>query len=375
VSLIVERLEPVGEGVLEARLRAMVEEIRVLGWLDPARKRKPPVFPRRIAVITSRSGAALQDVLDTMRKRCPAVGVLLVDVRVQGEGAAEEIARAVRLVGARYESLGVEAILVTRGGGSMEDLWAFNDRRVAEAIVRSPVPVVAAIGHETDVTVAELVADERCATPTQAAMRLTPDTAALLRQLDALGRRLAGQARRQVEGERRRLNALMSRPVLAEPRTLVARPAERVRATASALASALAADLARRRRTLDQLALRAERQRPVAVHARLAERVRASASRLRRAGTLLIRERESRLAALERHLRGVGPLAVLERGFSVTLGPDGRALRRADDVAPGDLIRTRLADGTIRSIVQPDASRRSSPRRPDETPTLFGHGQ
>ncbi|MBM4108867.1 MAG: exodeoxyribonuclease VII large subunit [Phycisphaerae bacterium] len=373
VSLIAEKIEPVGAGALELRLRRLIEEIRALGWLDPARKRKPPTFPRRVAVITSRTGAALQDVLATMKKRCPAVGVLVVDVRVQGVGAADEIAEAIRRVGRRHDRLGVDAILVTRGGGSMEDLWAFNERAVAEAIVTCPIPVVAAIGHETDTTVAELVADERGATPTQAAMRLTPDTAALLQQLDALGRRVAGQVRRHLSADRRRLESLAGRPVLADPRELVERGAEDLRNAATGLRAGLRECVARQRRRVDQLALRLERQRPAAVHARLGERVRAAGERLRRAGRVLVRERGQRLGALERHLRGVGPIAVLERGFSVTLGADGKALRSVAGVVPGDVLQTRLADGSLKSIVRGDPVRRDRPRGRSQTepPSLF----
>lgn len=371
VSLIVERVEPVGEGALAARLRAMVEELRRLGWLDPARKRPLPAFPRRVAVITSRGGAALQDVLATMRKRCPAVAVLVVDVRVQGEGAAEDIARAVRLVGNRHERLGVDAILVTRGGGSMEDLWAFNERVVAEAIVRSPVPVVAAIGHETDVTVAELVADERGATPTQAAMRLTPDTAALLRQIDATARRLTGQARRLVQAERRRVDSLAVRPVLADARALLERPRDRLGDAAADLKSVMSSATDRRRRRLDELALRLERLRPAAVQARLAERVRSVAGRLRRSADVLFARHLSRVEAMERHLRGVGPLAVLERGFSLTLGPGGRVVRHVADVSPGDVLQTRVIDGSIRSVVRPEPPTRAASRPAEHPRGLF----
>jgi exodeoxyribonuclease VII large subunit len=371
VSLIVERVEPVGQGALAARLRAMVEELRRLGWLDPARKRPLPTFPRRVAVITSRGGAALQDVLATMRKRCPAVAVLVVDVRVQGEGAAEDIARAVRLVGSRHERLGVDVILLTRGGGSMEDLWAFNERVVAEAIVHSPIPVVAAIGHETDVTVAELVADERGATPTQAAMRLTPDTAALLRQIDATGRRLAGQVRRLVQAERRRVESLAVRPVLADARALLGRPRDRLGDAAADLKSAMSSATDRRRRRLDELALRLERQRPAAVQARLAERVRSVAGRLRRGMSVLLARHLSRVEALERHLRGVGPMAVLERGFSLTLGPDGRVVRRVADVSPGDVLQTRLIDGSIHSVVRPERPTRAASSPAEQPPGLF----
>ncbi|MCA9289351.1 MAG: exodeoxyribonuclease VII large subunit, partial [Phycisphaerales bacterium] len=203
VSLICDRLEPVGAGALELAFRKLVGEIRALGWFDPERKRALPTFPRRIAVVTSRTGAALQDVLDTARRRCPAVDIAVVDVRVQGDRAAGEVAAAIEWLGRRHTHLGIDAILVTRGGGSMEDLWAFNEKPVAAAIVACPVPVVAAIGHETDVTIAELVADERAATPTQAAMRLIPDRAALGEQVEAVASALRGSIERQTAAAKR----------------------------------------------------------------------------------------------------------------------------------------------------------------------------
>jgi exodeoxyribonuclease VII large subunit len=185
-----------------------------------------PLVPTRIAVITSRTGAALQDVINTARQRWPGARLALVDVRVQGEGAAAEITRAVRAAGQRG---GFDVLLLTRGGGSAEDLWAFNDRELARAIVESPVPVVAAIGHETDTTIAELVADLRAATPTQAAMRIVPDAAALAREAANASRRLGLLCDRLLESARHRLRAVASHPLLADPGSLVAMGRARVR--------------------------------------------------------------------------------------------------------------------------------------------------
>lgn len=348
VSFIAEKIEPVGAGALDLKLKQLVEEARALGWLDPARKKPLPVFPRRVAVVTSRAAAALQDVIVTMKRRCPAVGVLLVDTRVQGPGAAEEVAGAIVHLCSLHERLGVDAVLVTRGGGSMEDLWAFNERIVAEAIVRCPIPIVAAIGHETDTTLAELVADERCATPTQAAMRLTPDTAALLRQLDSDARTLALRLRRRLESHARSLEGSQVR--------LEATAYDRIHGAA---------------RRSDGLAARLERNRPQAVLARMIASLDASESRLRRAvserlaesdpewlgeklaraARSLVVARGQRLAAGEKHLRSVSPLGVLDRGYSVTTRDDGRIVRSEHDVREGDVITTRVAEGKVVSTV------------------------
>ena len=178
----VSSLQGVGAGTLEQKFRAMCEELRRLGYFEEDRKKSLPTFPNRIAVLTSKTGAALHDVLATAKTRCPAVELLLLDVRVQGDGAAGEIAAAINWIDRHRAELGIDALLVTRGGGSMEDLWAFNERIVAETVFRCMIPVVAAIGHESDVTIIELVADLRAATPTQAIMRLIPDARELNRR-------------------------------------------------------------------------------------------------------------------------------------------------------------------------------------------------
>lgn len=366
VSFIVDRAEPVGAGALDLAYRRLCEELRALGWFAPERKRSLPAFPRRIAVVTSRSAAALQDVLVTMRRRCPAVDVLLVDVRVQGDGAAGEVAAAIRELGRRARELRVDAILVTRGGGSKEDLWTFNERIVAEAIVNCPLPVVAAIGHETDVTIAELVADERCATPTQAAMRLTPDAAALARQLEAFDAQLSHGLRRALREQTQALGQ-----------------ARRHFAQAMQLRRQRAASV------LDRLAARMERHRPAALQARRAERLNAARERLERAMSrrldatdvgewsralrqALARAVESagsRLQAIEKQLRAVGPASVLERGFSYTTREDGRIIRSPQEVGPGDAVITRLADGQFRSVVDGPAPGPAAPMPGPAAPT------
>jgi len=363
-TLIVDKVELRGQGALEARFRALCEELRALGWFDPARKRPLPTFPRRVAVVTSRTGAALQDVLDTARRRCPAVEFLILDARVQGAEAAGEVARAIDALGRARDRLGIDALLVTRGGGSMEDLWAFNERAVAEAIVRCPIPVVAAIGHETDTTIAELVADERCATPTQAAVRLVPDRGDLLRQTRSLSARLRLLTERAVAFERERCAAAGSR-LHAGVRSAVSHA---------------------RVRTLDALG-RLERQRPAAAQARrearwanarqrleaaVRRRVRqtdldALESSLHRVASRRLRDAGRKAHALERELRAMGPFAVLERGYSWTEKPGGGLVRSAGDVRPGDRVVTRLSDGSFGSVVEGD--RASLPPAPTSRPS------
>jgi exodeoxyribonuclease VII large subunit len=410
VTLLAEKIEPVGAGALELAFRALCEEIRGLGWFSPERKRPIPSCPRVVAVITSRTGAALQDVLDTMRKRCPSTGIQLVDVRVQGEGAAGEVAAAIAWVNSLPTPRRPEVILITRGGGSMEDLWAFNERIVAEAIVNSQLPIVAAIGHETDTTIAELVADLRCATPTQAAMRLTPDRRALMEQLDSLERRLTGGLQRSLRERRKRVIASAKHPFFADPRAAIDRERRHVETLARHLRTSSSSRIRNVAHHLERLAGRLEAFRPANLHARRAAalesaqarlaaaiRQRLSApdlpaleDRLLRAWDLHLDRADARILALARQLTAVGPHSVLQRGFSYTMKADGTLIRSVADAAAGNSILTRVSDGEIQSIVGPlgAASRPTAeqfatptPRRRRKTPTpanqmdLFASGQ
>ncbi len=313
----VTRLEPVGAGALELKFRAMCDELRRLGYFDEKHKKPLPVFPRRIAVITSAGGAAVHDVISTAAERCRAVGLLIVDVRVQGDGAAEQVAAAILRIDADAERLGVDAILVTRGGGSVEDLWAFNERVVADAVHECRLPLLAAIGHESDTTVIELVADVRAATPTQAVMRLIPSADELTGQLDHLERRLRLLVRRHVERQRQRLDAAARSALLRDPRALVHQAREKLATLAG---------------------------------------------RLGRATTVHVRRRRDRTEALARQLAAVDPHGVLGRGYSYTTTASGALVASVSDVSDGDRIVTRVRDGSIDSVVGRAAGRRGSGR-------------
>ncbi|MHC4107197.1 MAG: exodeoxyribonuclease VII large subunit, partial [Planctomycetota bacterium] len=318
-QLYVSDLKPLGAGALELRFRAMCDELRGLGYFDETRKKPLPTFPRRIAVITSAGGAAVQDVVVTAEQRCRAVGLLVVDVRVQGEGAAAQIAEAIRWVDTHDQRLGIDAVLVTRGGGSVEDLWAFNEREVADAAFACGVPLVAAIGHESDTTVIELVADVRAATPTQAVMRLVPAADQLHQQVDHLSHRLGFVLKRVVEHQRQR--------------------GERAQRD---LIRILRGRVSHERSRLEQLSGRLARLAPPVVLARQRERVAVLADRLAHALRYRLTGLGGRLAALERELVAVDPDRVLGRGYSYTMHADGRLVRSAGEVRAGQRIRTRV---------------------------------
>lgn len=333
----VRQLTPVGAGALEIRFRALCDELRRLGYFDETSKQMLPLLPRRIAVITSAGSAALSDVVETAAQRCRAVGLLLVDVRVQGEGAADQVAAAIRRVDADRETLGIDAILVTRGGGSREDLWAFNERVVADAAFDCNVPLVAAIGHESDTTVIELVADVRASTPTQAVMRLVPAAAQLHDQLVHLEQRLVFLVRRLLERSRERLDTAGRFALFRDPGALVELASER---------------LAVREDRLRRVMAQRVDQRP------LLER---AGQRLGRCMSVDVRRRRELVEALGRQLEGVDPHAVLRRGYSVTMARDGRLIRAAGEVRHGQAIRTRVNDGTFDSVVAGSGRRRPGP--------------
>lgn len=351
LSFIGTNAQPVGAGALDLAFRQLCEELRGLGWFDEVRKRPLPTFPRRVAVVTSRSSAALQDVLDTMRRRCPAVEVALVDARVQGESAAAELRAKLGALSRQHKAMGIDAVIITRGGGSAEDLWAFNDRALAEAILKCPVPVVAAIGHETDTTIAELVADVRAATPTQAAMRLTPDSATLIEQVDIAHTRMRGALLRRTADAARALDALSRRRPLANPLSITADARARADRAADRLADRTRANLHHATLRLERLSARLDAHKPAAELSRRAQRLDHVADRLDRAVAHRLEGERRKLDAHERQLRAVGPQGVLARGYSYTTLADGRLVRSASAVSPGDELVTTLAEGRVRSTV------------------------
>ena len=360
-QMYVTGLKPVGAGALEIEFRKLCEELRGLGYFDPSHKKPLPLFPRRIAVITSRDSAAAADVLNTASRRCAAVGLLMIDVRVQGESAKEQVARAVRWVNKHHDRLGVDAMLITRGGGSMEDLWAFNERIVADAVFKSSLPVVAAIGHESDTTVVELVADVRAATPTQAVMLAIPDAAELIRQVDHLSGRLrlmtnriyenaaqrsttAGRdfrrsLRHRLQRERSRIDRAAAQLAALAPQVMISKRHERV---------AVAAD------RLDRAIRRRVDQRPHIKQLRL---------NLHRASMRHIQRLRERVDAWDHRLEAIDPRRVLRRGYSMTELADGSLLRSVAQIKTGAGLKTHLVDGVIDSVVGGSAPRKRRSRK------------
>ena len=328
VQLYVDKIEPVGIGELELKYRALCEELRTLGYFDIDRKKPLPLMPQGIAVVTSKTGAALQDVINTAHKRWPGCRLMLFDVRVQGAAAAPEIAKALNLISKHGRALKIEAVLLTRGGGSMEDLWAFNERIVADAVFKCTLPIVAAIGHETDTTIAELVADLRCATPTQAAMTMVPDQRALNHQVAQLSHRLRLTTQRHVQHAATRLTAIARHTFFRKPDQMYGPIRERLNMLASRLGAALPRVMRVNHDALNALSAKLLADLPRQMKAK-----------------------RERLESLVRQLESISPQRVLERGYSYTLTGDGGVLKSADDAKAGDTLTTVLSDGRVSSRV------------------------
>lgn len=349
LSLIVDRIRHVGEGDLEARFRALCSELRGLGWFDEARKRPLPLVPRGVAIVTAPGSAALADCLKIAAGRFPSIPLVVVGVRVQGADAAGEVVRAIDGVNASADALGVDVIVVTRGGGSREDLQAFNERSVAEAALRSRLPLVAAIGHESDTSVIELVADLRASTPTQAIVAVLPDRRELLTQVQSASARLSMHVRQQVSMRRQRLRGVAARACLRDPRAMLVLPRQRLGKMATALrhaATMLQRDAGDRLRAAEA---RLRMHAPTAVVRVGHQRAQALRRRLAMAAANQLSAESAALSALRARLESVAPERALARGYSITLDAQGRPIRDAAAVPPGSEIVTRLERGELRS--------------------------
>ncbi|MFM2289770.1 MAG: hypothetical protein RL684_2913 [Pseudomonadota bacterium] len=350
-QLIVEHVEDAGVGALQRAFEELRAKLAAEGLFDAGRKRPLPAVPARVGVITSPSGAAIRDILHVLARRFPPAEVLVYPVPVQGAAAPAAIAAALDLASARAEC---DVLILARGGGSLEDLHAFNDERVARAIARCTLPVISGVGHETDVTIADFVADLRAPTPTAAAQAAVPDRAEWLERLAGVATRFQATARRALAHEQLRVAQLAGRLQRAHPGSRLAQHEQRLDELEARLVRAAAGLHRSASARLATAAARLATHSPAARLPRwqmqcesLAERLRAALrARLQRAG--------ARLELAARGLHGVSPLATLERGFAIlTRVADGPVVRHASELAPGDAFLARLADGTLHAQVVP----------------------
>lgn len=359
-QIVAEHLEEAGIGALMRAFAELKAKLEAEGLFASARKRRLPQWPRRLAVVTSPQGAALRDVLSVLSRRFPLLAVEVFPVLVQGSEAAAQIRAALDAIATAHAGR-FDLVLLTRGGGSMEDLWAFNDEALARRIAGMPIPVVSAVGHEIDTTIADFVADLRAPTPSAAAELITPDRSELTRRLAQLGERLAAAAGRAVETRGQRLDQLRRLLDAHAPLRRLALLRERLES--------------RRRRSIEQVRQRLDRARLVlaALAARLQRldprrrlelwrtRLLPLALTLRQAATLHLERRHRTLMALGRALHLLSPYAVLDRGYALILDPlTGGTVRSAAEARRCARLRLRFADGTVEAVPQSDDPARTA---------------
>jgi exodeoxyribonuclease VII large subunit len=327
-QLVCESLRPAGVGALLLALEELKRRLQAEGLFDAARKVALPRFPRRVGLVTSPVGAAVRDLVHVLRRRWPAIGIVLAPVRVQGKGAAEEIAAAVE---AMNRLGGVDVLIVGRGGGSLEDLWAFNEEPVVRAVADSRIPVVSAVGHEVDWTLSDLAADVRAPTPSAAAELVVPERREVARRVEGLAHRARLALDSSLAARRRRLEAVLSRYGFQRPRDYLGLVQQRV--------DDLAERMGRRvREALDR------------ARARLAGAL--AGYGLRAPRDAWLEPRRQRLGALADRLRALGPQAVLERGYCLARLPDGSLVRQARTLGVGDLLALQFASGEADARVE-----------------------
>lgn len=324
-QVIVYRMEPGGEGALQAAFEALKKKLQAEGLFDPAGKRSIPLLPRHIGVITSPSGAAIRDILNVLGRRFDNLHVVLAPVRVQGAEAAADIVAAIEQL---RRMGGLDVLIVGRGGGSLEDIWCFNEESVARAIAASEIPVISAVGHEIDFTISDFVADLRAPTPSAAAELVVGRKADFESRLDACSLSLRHAVRQRMLGMRNRLLAARGSRVFVEPGCVARRAMEKILLLQTRVERSVRDIVRERMQRSDEIRLRLERG-----------------------------AREMKLALemntqrLEARLSGMNPLAVLDRGYSITTRIDGEIVRRFDRVRQGERVLTRLAEGELESEV------------------------
>jgi exodeoxyribonuclease VII large subunit len=362
-QLNVDTVRLAGRGALYEQFARLKAKLEAAGWFAPERKRPLPAYPRAVGLVTSPQGAALHDMLTTFARRWPALRVVIYPTPVQGEGAPARIVEAIATANARAE---VDVLIVGRGGGSIEDLWAFNDERVAQAVFASVLPVVSAVGHETDFTICDFVADVRAPTPTGAAALVAPDGDAIGRHVEGLAGRLARAGRHAATRATQRLD--LAARGLVHPKARLDAQRERLAGMAVRIAAAARRTLGSATTASHALAARIAREigRPLPHELRLAT----AADAWRRAGRAHHDAAATRLGALAQSLAHLNPSAVLERGYAIVTAADGRIVQDASTLARGDRVGIALAHGSAEAKVESvgEENRGRAPMKPAPDP-------
>lgn len=343
-QFIVDKLEPAGIGALQLAFEQMVSRLKAEGLFDEKYKKPLPGYPMRIGILTSEAGAAVHDIKNSIHNRWPCARLFLYPVPVQGEGAAEKIAAALRQVNGRNKELKLDILIVGRGGGSLEDLWAFNEEVLARAIFDSNIPIISAVGHEIDTTIADLVADARASTPTKAGVIAVPDMQEVLTQLANMKSRLKGKAGAMVELAQQSLQTVLASAVFRSPLLAVRNREQQVDKFGAELTDLLRKMLADAR---DKLYASAERIRKIEPH-RLLKNKTVDLNNLKNRASIAIKaivnKYQMHLTAQANRLAGLNPKSVLQRGYSITTNKKtGLLVRTLEDVQIADPLITELA--------------------------------
>ena len=345
-QLIVDSVEAAGDGALRLAFEALKEKLTTEGLFSAERKRPLPTHPQRIGIITSPTGAVIRDIISVFGRRAPQVELNLIPTPVQGREAIAQIVRALQLA----DGQGFDALILARGGGSLEDLWCFNEEAVARAVAACVTPIVSAVGHETDVSISDFVADVRAPTPSAAAELLAPDSSGLQQRLDSLQRRLVMRMRNRLAHDRLRVESQSRR--LRHPGERLRQQAQRLDDLDMRLRRAFAQNSSQRQQRLNRLEMRLTAQHPGRALKLLDQRLQSLAERLPRAMRELLKHRRQRLQAQVQTLQVVSPLATLARGYSILLDEHGNAVRSAAQTHNGQRLTARLNEGELKVRVE-----------------------
>ncbi|QZX82127.1 exodeoxyribonuclease VII large subunit [Metapseudomonas otitidis] len=345
-QMIADAVEPAGDGALRLAFEALKEKLAGEGLFATERKRPLPAHPQRVGIVTSPTGAVIRDIISVFCRRAPQVSLTLVPTAVQGREATAQIVRALALADAQ----GFDALILARGGGSLEDLWCFNEEAVARAVATCKTPIVSAVGHETDVSISDFVADVRAPTPSAAAELLAPDSSGLRQRLEGLERRLQLRMRQLIAHQHLRLDGLTRR--LRHPGERLRQQAQRLDDLEMRLQRALDRQVSQRRERLARLETRLAAQHPGRALGLLRQRLDALAARLPRAMRETLGTRRLELQSQVQTLHAFSPLATLGRGYSILLDERGQAIRSASQTQPGQRLKARLGEGELEVRVE-----------------------
>lgn len=352
-QMVVRTVQPKGLGSLQAQFEALKQRLAQEGWFDAEHKKSIPKFPQTIALVTSPTGAAIRDMLQILTRRAPWLRVLVYPVKVQGEGAAAEIAEAIKRLNLAHEegAIQVDTIIIGRGGGSLEDLWAFNEEILAKQIFLSELPIISAVGHEIDFTISDFVADLRAPTPSAAAELVAPDYQQMMERLEGMERNMKRRVENVLQHQDKVLSLLEKGHLVTEPLRYLERRSQWVDELESNLEQGVKAYFEIYQSKLLQYERVLQKHNPALIIQNAQHRIELAQHRLERSCQQHLEEKRQRLLAMKKLLQSLGPKSVLSRGFSMSVNQEGKVVEDASTLKEGDLLMTQFAKGQVQSRV------------------------